>query len=72
VPGVEFGAPPPQPTNSNIPIAPSMSAPDEQQEPAQIEQRPQSEARAPQPVQSAPAPTKSTTGNSSDAWDGTR
>jgi len=73
VPGVEFGAPPPQPTNSNIPISPAIVTPDQQQAPAQIEQRPQPQtARAPQPVQPAAAPSKSKTGNSGDAWDGTR
>lgn len=71
VPGVEFGAPPPQPSNSNIPISPAIGASEQQQAPAQIEQQPQT-ARAPQPAQPAPAPSKSKTGNSGDAWDGTR
>ena len=71
VPGVEFGAAPPQPSNSTIPISPAIAEAEQQQAPAQIEQRPQT-ARAPQPVQPASAPSKSKTDKSGDAWDGTR
>jgi hypothetical protein len=71
VPGVEFNAPPPQPSNSNIPIAPA-AVETQQQEPAQVEQQPLSQARAPQPTQPSSAQSKSKTGNSGDAWDGTR
>jgi hypothetical protein len=73
VPGVEFGAAPPQPTNSNIPISPAIATPEQPPAQAQIEQRPQpapQAARAPQ--QTRPAPAKSKPGNPDDAWDGTR
>ena len=75
VPGVEFGAAPPQPTNSNIPISPAIATPEQPPAQAQIEQRPQPAAqpqteRAPQPAR--PAASKSKTGNPDDAWDGTR
>jgi hypothetical protein len=77
VPGVEFGAAPPQPTNSNIPISPAIATPEQPPEQAQIEQRPQPQiqpqtARAPQPTRSAQPASKSKTGNPDDAWDGTR
>jgi hypothetical protein len=75
VPGVEFGAAPLQPTNSNIPISPAIATPEQPPAQAQIEQRPQPAAqpqteRAPQPAR--PAASKSKTGNPDDAWDGTR
>jgi hypothetical protein len=69
VPGVEFGAAPPQPTNSNIPISPAIATPEQPPAQAQIEQRPQPAAQ-PQPAR--PAASKSKTGNPDDAWDGTR
>jgi hypothetical protein len=77
VPGVEFGAAPPQPTNSNIPISQAIATPEQPPEQAQIEQRPQPQiqpqaARAPQPARSSQPASKSKSGNPDDAWDGTR
>jgi hypothetical protein len=81
VPGVEFGAAPPQPSNSNIPISPAIANPEQPPEQAQIEQRPQpavqpqpqpQAARAPQPARSSQPASKSKSGNPDDAWDGTR
>ncbi len=74
VPGVQFGAPPSQPTNSNIPIN-APAAGDQQQSQQQQLQQPQ--ARAPQPAPSQPAPSqpaksKSKGGDPNDAWSGTR
>jgi hypothetical protein len=74
VPGVEFGAAPPQPSNSNIPI-PANTTPAEAQQPATPE------ARSPQAAKAGPAappvPSKSSgttkkSGDSGDAWSGTR
>jgi hypothetical protein len=73
VPGVQFGAPPSQPTNSNIPINPPAAG-DQQQSQQQQVQQPQ-QARAPQPSQPAPSQptkTKSKGGDPNDAWSGTR
>jgi hypothetical protein len=73
VPGVEFGAAPQQPTNSNVPITPSI-ANDEQPGQQQAQQRPQPQAAA--PTQPAPQPAKSSKsakpGDPNDAWSGTR
>lgn len=84
VPGVEFGAAPPQPSNSNIPITPAITSSDNPQGQAQGAQPPAQTqaARNPQPVQSAqPAPQPAPAAKSSkaskasdpdDAWAGTR
>jgi hypothetical protein len=73
VPGVDFGAPPPQPSNSNIPIPANTT-------PAEAEQRlatPQ--ARSPDAAKAPPAPPPSSTAktapkktDSGDAWSGAR
>ena len=70
VPGVQFGAPPQQPTNSNIPInAPAAGDQQQSQQQQTPAQEPQ-QARAPQP---APATkSKSKSGDPNDAWSGTR
>ena len=72
VPGVEFGAPPPQPSNSNIPIPANTT-------PAEAQQRATPEARAPEAARAGPAapPAQSSaktkkSGDSGDAWSGTR
>jgi hypothetical protein len=72
VPGVEFGAPPPQPSNSNIPIPANTT-------PAEAEQRLATpEARAPEAAKAAaPTPPKSSSktkksGDPDDAWSGAR
>lgn len=70
VPGVQFGAPPSQPTNSNIPISPPAAG-DQQQTQQQTQPQPQ-QARAPQPAPSQPTKTKSKGGDPNDAWSGTR
>jgi len=64
VPGVEFGAAPQQPTNSNIPISPSVA----DQQPPPPQQQSQA-ARAPQPAKSSKS---SKAGDPNDAWSGTR
>jgi hypothetical protein len=78
VPGVEFGAAPQQPGNSNIPISPSAAAEEQQNQQQQSQQqRPQSQTARTQP-QSAPAPqpapakSKTSKGDPNDAWSGTR
>jgi len=71
VPGVDFGAPPPQPSNSNIPIPSSIG----QGESPQTEQaRPQTQtARTSSQSQSAQkSGAKSSQGNADDPWAGTR
>jgi hypothetical protein len=69
VPGVQFGAPPPQPTNSNIPISPQAV---EEQQGEQNQQRASrqqpAQQSAPQPARSAKSSTKS----GDDPWSGTR
>lgn len=71
VPGVEFGAAPPQPSNSNIPIPSSIG--DGSAEQGQVEQQPLESTANPQPVQpSAPTSAKSKQSDSDDAWTGTR
>jgi hypothetical protein len=74
VPGVQFGAPPSQPTNSNIPI--NAPAAGDQQQSQQQQAQPQpvqpQQARAPQPAPPQPAKSKSKTGDPNDAWSGTR
>ncbi|MCC6948614.1 MAG: hypothetical protein IT539_12680 [Bradyrhizobiaceae bacterium] len=67
VPGVDFGAPPPQPSNANIPIPSSIGQ--DETPPPQAQPSAQT-ARAPQPAQ-RPG-TKSSQGTSDDAWAGTR
>jgi hypothetical protein len=69
VPGVQFGAPPSQPTNSNIPINPPAAG--DQQQSQQQQAQPQ-QARAPQPAPSQPSNTKAKGGDPNDAWSGTR
>jgi hypothetical protein len=72
VPGVQFGAPPSQPTNSNIPInAPAAGDQQQSQQQQQQQVQPQ-QARAPQPAPSQPAKSKSKGGDPNDAWSGTR
>jgi hypothetical protein len=75
VPGVEFGAPPPQPSNSNIPIAPAVRGEEQPpaQQPAQTQaaRTQQPAARPQQPAATQPA-AKSSKGNSDDAWAGAR
>jgi hypothetical protein len=79
VPGVEFGAPPPQPSNSNIPI-PANTGPAESESRAAPPQ-----ARTPPPTKATPAdrvpqepppPAKTAkskkSGDPDDAWSGTR
>lgn len=71
VPGVEFGAPPPQPTNSNIPIQPANQNPPPAAQGA-VEQQ---AARTPPPAQPTPPPASAKGakgGNPNDAWSGTR
>lgn len=79
VPGVEYGAPPQQPSNSNIPIAPAIRG--EEQPPAQPAQtqaaRPQPAAQErPQPPQQPAAQqsakSSKSKGDSDDAWAGAR
>jgi hypothetical protein len=78
VPGVEYGAPPQQPSNSNIPIAPAVRG--EEQPPAQPAQ---TQAARPQPAQTRPqvpqqpaaqqsAKSSKSKGDSDDAWAGAR
>jgi hypothetical protein len=74
VPGVEFGAAPQQPTNSNVPITPSIANDEQPGQQQQVQQRPQPQAAA--PTQPAPQPAKSSKtskpGDPNDAWSGTR
>lgn len=72
VPGVEFGAAPTQPTNSNIPISPSVGEqqPGDNPPPQSQSQASSQPARAPA---AAPAKSSRTKGSDSgDAWSGTR
>jgi hypothetical protein len=70
VPGVEFGAPPPQPSNSNIPIAPAIRS---EQPPAQEGAHTQAAQPQPQPqTQTRPQAAAKSKGNSDDAWAGAR
>lgn len=70
VPGVDFGAPPPQPANANIPIPSSLGS----------EESPQPQSTAPAETQAArtaqPSSPRSGTrpkqGDPDDAWAGTR
>ena len=72
VPGVQFGAPPQQPTNSNIPInAPAAGDQQQSQQQQTPAQEPQ-QARAPQPAPQPATKSKSKTGDPNDAWSGTR
>jgi hypothetical protein len=81
VPGVDFGAPPPQPSNSNIPITPAITGDSPQPQggppPAQTQAARNAPPPPPQaaPVQAAPAAKaskSSKSGDSDDAWAGTR
>jgi hypothetical protein len=81
VPGVEFGAAPPQPSNSNIPIAPAITSNDNPEGQGAPQPARTQAARSPQPVQAQPAPapaaksskaSKSSNSDSDDAWAGTR
>lgn len=78
VPGVEFGAAPQQPPNSNIPISPSIASDAQPGQPQSPEQGGQTAAPAqsappPAPAQQQPARTaRSKTGDPNDAWSGTR
>jgi hypothetical protein len=73
VPGVQFGAPPSQPTNSNIPInAPAAGDQQQSQQQAQPQQAQPQQARAPQPAPTQPAKSKGKGGDPNDAWSGTR
>jgi hypothetical protein len=71
VPGVQFGAPPQQPTNSNIPITPSAAGDQQQSQQQQQVQQPQ-QARTPQPASPSATKSKSKGGDPNDAWAGTR
>ncbi|HEY7459087.1 MAG TPA: hypothetical protein VH765_10065 [Xanthobacteraceae bacterium] len=79
VPGVDFGAPPPQPSNSNIPIpantGPAEAEPRAPQAPARTSQSTKS-APAEPAAQSQPQPAKTTkskkSGDPDDAWSGAR
>jgi hypothetical protein len=72
VPGVQFGAPPPQPTNSNVPI-PAAGI-----QPANPEERTGAQGQAAQSApQAQPAPppaakSAKAKGDSNDAWSGAR
>jgi hypothetical protein len=80
VPGVEFGAPPPQPSNANIPIPSTFGREENPEQPAQPAQRPAQSARtqpAQQPTTQPPAPAaksakSKTAGDPDDAWSGAR
>jgi hypothetical protein len=71
VPGVEFGAPPPQPSNSNIPIPANTTPAEAQQRLATPEARTPEAAKAPPPPAKSSAKTKKS-GDPDDAWSGTR
>lgn len=71
VPGVQFGAPPSQPTNSNIPINPPAAGDQEQSQQQMPPEQPQ-QARAPQPAPQPATKSKSKGGDPNDAWSGTR
>jgi hypothetical protein len=78
---VEFGAPPPQPSNANIPIPSTFGREENPEQPAQAQPRPAQSART-QPGQQ-PAPTQppasaaksaksKTASDPDDAWSGAR
>ncbi len=70
VPGVQFGAPPPQPTNSNVPIPAAGTAnPEERAGAGQAGGQPAPQAQPAPPPASKSARTK---GDPNDAWSGTR
>lgn len=72
VPGVQFGAPPPQPTNSNVPIPSGTGSI------GNPEDRPAAQGQSAQPApQAQPAPppaakSAKAKGDSNDAWSGAR
>jgi hypothetical protein len=71
VPGVDFGAPPPQPSNSNIPIPSSIGQGENPQaQPGQTQ--PQSRTSQQTSAQAQKSGAKSSQGTSDDAWAGTR
>lgn len=79
VPGVEFGAAPPQPSNANIPIPSSFGEGSNQgsAQDAGQGQPPAQSARGPQPIQPASPQQPATSSKSKpvdpdDAWAGTR
>jgi hypothetical protein len=75
VPGVQFGAPPPQPTNSNVPIPAAGMQPANPEDRAGSGQAGSGQAGQQPSAQPAPPPAAKsarTKGDSSDAWSGTR
>ncbi len=64
VPGVEFGAPPQQPANSNIPISPAITEGQHPDSSSNGQEQP--------PAAGASQASRSKAGNSDDAWGGTR
>ena len=80
VPGVEFGAAPPQPSNSNVPIPSAMSQGETPDGPPQAQTQTRTQAAPPaqtaRPTPAPPPPAKSAKaakgGDPNDAWSGTR
>ena len=72
VPGVQFGAPPPQPTNSNVPIPTAGTQPANPEDRAGTGQAGGQPAQQAQPAPPPAAKSARTKGDSSDAWSGTR
>ena len=72
VPGVQCGAPPQQPTNSNIPINAPAAGDQQQSQQQQMQPQQPQQARAAQPAPQPATKSKSKTGDPNDAWSGTR
>jgi hypothetical protein len=82
VPGVEFGAPPPQPSNANIPIPSTFGREENPEQPSPTTPRPAQSARTqpvqqPAPAQQPPAPAAKSAKSKApsdpdDAWSGAR
>jgi len=72
VPGVQFGAPPQQPTNSNIPINAPAAGDQQQSQQQQMQPQQPQQARAPQSAPQPATKSKSKGGDPNDAWSGTR
>ena len=72
VPGVEFGARPQQPTNSNvsIPSAMSQETPEGAPQAQQTQAAPLAQTQPPQPATKSAKASKG--GDPNDAWSGTR